>query len=156
MALICCKSMLLLLHSGVLFELCTLYPYGHVVRLANSHNKIQAFRGLYKRVKEDHSLEALKTVRHYVNTACRISRTLQHIAFSQRWHRYQVLPKSVTEKPLVQTAQGRRIAHRADSQSFSARVQQCYKELKHLETNLYFQRCQLHHVLGSEWIAAVE
>ena len=31
--------------------------------------------GLYKHVKEDHSFEALKTVRHYVNTVRRISRT---------------------------------------------------------------------------------
>ena len=59
-------------------------------------------------------------------------------------------------KPLVQTAQGRRIAHQAGLQFLSARVQQCYKKLKHLETDLYFQRCQLQHVLRSEWIAAVE
>ena len=35
-------------------------------------------------------------------------------------------------------------------------MQQCYKKLKHLETELYFQRRQLQHVLGSERIAAVE
>lgn len=35
-------------------------------------------------------------------------------------------------------------------------MQQCYKKLKHLETELYFQRRQLQHVLGSERIVAVE
>ena len=108
-----------------------------------------------RRFDEDHGFEALKTVRHYVNTACRISRTHQHIAFSQRCRRYQVLPRSVTVKPLVQTAQGRRIAQRAGSLFLAARVQQCYKKLGDLETVLFLKR-QLHHALGSDRMAAVE
>ena len=59
-------------------------------------------------------------------------------------------------KPLVQTAQGRRIAHRAGSQFLAARVQQCYKKLRDLETDLFFQKRQLHHALASDRMAAVE
>ena len=119
-------------------------------------NGFPSHLGLYKRVKEDHGFEALKTVRYYVNTASEISHTQQHIAFSQRCRRYQVLPKSLTVKPLVQTAQGRRIAQRASSQFLAARVQHCYRRLNDLEMDLYFQKRQLEHVLSSQRLAAVE
>ena len=64
----------------------------------------------FKVIKEEHSVEALKTVRHFVNTAQKISRTHQHIAFSQRCRQYQLLPRSLMVKPLVSTPQGHRIA----------------------------------------------
>ena len=101
-------------------------------------------------------MEALKTVRHYVNTAQKISRTHQHIAFNQRCRRYQLLQRSLTIKPLVPTPQGRRIAQRASYQFLSARVQQCYSKLKNLEMDMFFQKCQLNHTLGTQKAAAIE
>ena len=68
-------------------------------------NDLPSHSGLYKCVKEDHGFEALKTARHCVNTASRISCIHQHIAFSQRCRRDQVLPRSVMVRPLLQTTQ---------------------------------------------------
>ena len=80
--------------------------------------------GLLKIIKEDDGVEALKTVRHYINSACKISRTQQYIAFSQRCRWYQLLLRSVIVKPLVPTTHGRYIAQRASSQFLSAMLQQ--------------------------------
>ena len=47
--------------------------------------------------------------------------THQHIAYNQRCRRYQLLPRSLTVKPLVPTPQGRRIVQGASYQFLSAR-----------------------------------
>ena len=45
----------------------------------NVWTDLPSHSGLYKCVKEDHGFEALKTVRHYVTTACRVSLAHQHL-----------------------------------------------------------------------------
>ena len=95
-------------------------------------------------------------VRYYVNTASKISRTRQHIAFSQRCRRYQLLPRSLTVKPLVPTPEGRRVAARAGWQFMSARVSHCYEELRRLETDLFFQKRQLEHVFSLRHAVTIE
>ena len=91
-----------------------------------------------------------------MNTASKISRTRQHIAFSQRCRRYQLLPRSLTVKPLVPTPEGRRVAARAGWQFMSARVSHCYGELRRLETDLFFQKRQLEHVFSSRHAVTIE
>ena len=108
--------------------------------------------GLFKRIREDNGVEALQPARHYANTACKISRTYQHM----RCRRYQLLPRSLEVKPLMPTAQGRRIAQRTGFQFLAARVQHCYSKLKSLETDLFFQKRQLDYALGTEKSEALE
>ena len=93
-------------------------------------SELPSHSGLFKRIREDNSVEALQSARHYANTACKISRTYQHIAFSQRCRRYQLLPRSLEVKPVVSIAQGRLIAQRTGFQFLAARVQHCYRKLK--------------------------
>jgi len=109
-----------------------------------------------KCIREDNGIEALQAVRHYANTACKISHTNQHIALKQRCRRHQLLPRSLEVKPLVPTTQGRRVAQRSGFQFLAARVQHCYGKLKNLETDLFFQKHQLDHALGSQRFAALE
>ena len=40
---------------------------------------VPSHSGLFKLIKDEHGMEVLKSVRHYVNTASKISRTRQHI-----------------------------------------------------------------------------
>ena len=106
-------------------------------------SELPSHSGLFKVIREDHGVEVLKSVRHYVNTACKLSRTQQHIAFSQRCCRYQVPPRSLVVKTLVSTSQDHQIVRKVGYQFLTAHVQHCYNKLKHLETDLYFQGCQL-------------
>ena len=117
---------------------------------------IPSHSGLFKLIKDEHGMEALKSVRHYVNTASNISHTHQHIAFNQRCRRYQLLPCSLRVKPLVPSPQGHRIAQRAGQQFLTARVQHCYSKLKSLETDLYFQKRQLEFTLSCQKLTALE
>ena len=114
---------------------------------------IPSHSGLFKLIKDEHDMEALKSVRHYVNTTSKI--THQHIAFNQRCRCYQLLPHSLRVKPLVLTPQGRRIAQRAGQQFLTARVQHCYSKLKSLETELFFQKRQLEFTRSCQKLTAL-
>ena len=91
--------------------------------------------GLYRIVREEYGVQALQSVRYYVNSASKESRLRQHIAFNHRCRRYGLTPRSLAVKPLVSTQEGHRVAARASRQFLSARVQQCYGKLRRLETD---------------------
>ena len=119
-------------------------------------SEIPGHSGHFKIIKVEHGTDALKAVRHYVNTASKISRIHQHIAFNQRCRRYQLVPRSLRVKPLVPTSDGRCIARRAGRQFLSARVRHCYGKLKNLEIDIFFQKRQLDFALGPQKSAALE
>ena len=86
------------------------------------------------------SFEALKTVCHYINSACKISRTQQHIAFSQKYRRYQLL-RSCWSQPHLGVA-----LHKEPVPSSH----------RHAEMDLFFQKRQLDHALGAQKLAAID
>ena len=77
-------------------------------------------------------------------------------AFSQRCRRYDLKPHSLAVRPLVLTHEGHQIATRASRQFLVARIQHCYNRLRRLETDLYFQKCQLEHVVHSQHFASIK
>ena len=91
-----------------------------------------------------------------MRSASKESRLRQHIAFSQRCRRYDLMPHSLALRPLVLTCEGHQIATRASRQFLAARIQHCYDRLRRLETDLYFQKRQLEHVDHSQHFASIE
>ena len=59
-------------------------------------------------------------------------------------------------KPLVKTAEGHRIARNTSQCFLGARIQECYRKNKQLETDLYFQRRQLEYALSQDLFQHVE
>ena len=112
--------------------------------------------GLYRIVREEYGVQALQSVRYYVNSASKESRLRQHIAFNHRCRRYGLTPCSLAVKPLVSTQEGHRGAARVSRQFLSARVQQCFGKLRRLETDLFFQKRQLEFVVGQQRLAIIE
>ena len=112
--------------------------------------------GLYRIVREEYGVQALKSVRYYVNSASKESRLRQHIAFNHRCRRYGLTPRSLAVKPLVSTQEGHRVAARASRQFLSARVQQCYGKLRRLETDIFFQKHQLEFIVGKQRLSTIE
>ena len=123
----------------------------------NVWTDLPSHSGLYKRVKEDHGFEALKTVRHYVNTACRIDKSYPSAHYLQP----EVLPLPG-------------VAQRRDSDTLgsdSTRPAECARsrftvpcstsaamllEVEGPEDQPILSKNQLHHALGSGRMAAVE
>ena len=113
-----------------------------------------SYSGIYSDVKEEYGLQALQAVRYYVRSASKESRLRQHIAFSQRCRCYNLAPCSLTVRPLVPTHEGHQIAARASCQFPVACIQ--HDRLRRLETDLYFQKCQLEHTVHSQNFASIE
>ena len=98
----------------------------------------------------------MKTTRCYVNTALKMARQKEHIAFNTRCRRYRLIPRSLQIKPPVNTYEGNRIARRAGFQFLNARINDNYRRLRALSHDLYYQKRQLQHSLRPCHVTALE
>ena len=98
----------------------------------------------------------MKLCRNYVTTARRIARQKQHIAFNSRCRRYQLTPRSLRVKPLVDTAEGRQIAQRASAQFLAARINENYRTLRKLQHDMRLQGGQLSQELQAQDVTSLE
>lgn len=98
----------------------------------------------------------LQATRYYVKTSTKLSKYKQHTTFNRRCRERHVLPKCLRVKPLVRTAEGHQIAHNASRHFLGARIQECYRKIRHLETDLYFQRRQLEFSLQPDHLQELE
>ena len=98
----------------------------------------------------------MKTTRHYVNTALRLARQREHIAFNTRCRRYRLIPRSLQIRPPVNTYEGNRIARRAGFQFLNARINDNYRRLRALSHDFYYQKRQLQHSLRPCHVTALE
>ena len=70
--------------------------------------------------------------------------------------RYQVIPRSLRVKALVNTEEGRRIAVRTSFRFPYAQVRECYRTLKKLEQDSQLQRRELTLVIDSEMLKRLD
>ena len=98
----------------------------------------------------------MKFTRRYVNTAMKMARQKEHIAFNTRCRRYHLVPKSLCIKPPVDTYEGKRIAQRAGFQFLNARINDNYRRFKVFSHDLFFQKRQLQHSLRPCHFTALE
>ena len=112
--------------------------------------------GLYRIIREEYGAQALQAVRYYVNSASKESRLRQHVAFSQKCRRYQLMPRSLAVKPLVPMQEGQRVAARASRHFLAAHIQHCYSKLRRLETDMFFQKRQLEYTVGQQHFTTIE
>ena len=66
------------------------------------------------------------------------------------------IPNAIRVRTLVDSYEGHRIAERASRQFLRARVTQNLHMIRHLETDVYFQRCQLELALHPGHLSALE
>ena len=62
--------------------------------------------GIYKNIRDNYGDSVMKHCRRYVNTSLKIARQHQHIAFNTRCRHYEIIPRSLRVKPLVDDEQG--------------------------------------------------
>ena len=108
--------------------------------------------GIYLEIRRSYGEETMRHSRRYINTSLKITRQHQHITFNNRCKRYQVIPRSLRVKALVNTEEGRRIAVRTSFRFLYARVRECYRTLKKLEQDSQLQRRELTLVMDSEML----
>ena len=79
-------------------------------------------------------------VRAFVVTAKRIATQRQHLAFNYRCKRYQLMPRCLRVKPLVQSHEGEQIAERTSRQFLCAQIEHNHRVARRLELDLRFRR----------------
>ena len=82
-------------------------------------------------------------VSYYIKTSTKFSKDQQHTTFNRRCRERHVVSKYLRVKPLVRTSEGHQIAHNGSRHFLGACIQECYRKICHLETDLYYQRRQL-------------
>ena len=86
--------------------------------------------GIYLYIRNRYEDKVMKQGRRYMNTLNKIARQYQHITFNNKCRRYEVIPRSLRVKPLVDTDEGQQIASRASSRFLSAWSGERYTMLK--------------------------
>ena len=113
---------------------------------------------LYKciEIEKTYNHELRAATRHYIPTAQKIVNQKQQLTFNHRCKYYGLLPPSLRVRPLVDTNTGRKIARRASDQFLRARISENATSIRHLETDLFFQKRQLEFALRPEHADALQ
>ena len=99
---------------------------------------LPSHKGLFKMIRENYGELVMISCRRYINTALKIIKQKEHIAFNSRCKRYEVIPKSLYVKALVNTEYGRRIASNTSRRFLTARIEGCYRHVRGFELELFF------------------
>jgi len=113
-------------------------------------------RFFYKYIEKTYNRELRAATRHYISTAQKIANQKQQLTFNHRCKYYGLLPPSLRVRPLVNTNTGRKIARRASDQFLHARISENATSIRHLETDLFFQKRQLEFALRPEHADALQ
>ena len=111
---------------------------------------------LFTFIRQKYSREALVACRKYINTAKRISRQHQHLAFNHRCKRYQLTPLYLRVKPLVPTPEGVRVARHCSLLFVSAQIGRNHQKIHRLGQQLPVQSRSLSHLMAPEDFSALE
>ena len=69
-------------------------------------------------IQSQYSVEVLQLVRSYITLRVKLVRQKEQLTFSIRCKHFQLLPDSLTVKPLVKTPEGRKIAKQTSFRIF--------------------------------------
>ena len=80
---------------------------------------------------------------------------VSHLAFNSRCKRYQLIPRCLQVKPLVQSHEGKRIAECASCQFLCAQIKHNHPVARRLELDLCFRRQVLTETLRRDKLAVL-
>ena len=83
-------------------------------------SEVPSNTGLYKHIRKKYNSNMVFMIRQYVKTTQKLASMKQHLHFNFRAKRYNIVPKSLRVKPLVNNEEGKEIAARS-SKSFEGK-----------------------------------
>ena len=107
-------------------------------------------KGLFTFLQEKYDRPCMLAARKYVNISKRLARHVQHLTFNTRCKRYSVIPTYLRARPLVPSAEGRKIALRFSTQSLLAQICLNHRAISRLQRDLDSQYVLLSGLLSSE------
>jgi len=113
-------------------------------------------QSFYSFVRSTYGQDILCLVRKLIVEKCRIVRFKEHLTFCHCCKSERLVPKTLRVKPLVQTAEGRRIALRSSLQFIAARISLCHSTISnanHVATSL---RARLDSVLDDDTLMTLD
>ena len=117
---------------------------------------VPSHAGLYSNISESYNSSMLTATRRYVATAKKLARWEQHLTFNHRCKQYNIIPKSLKVRPLVDNQKGRQTACQASRQFLAARISKTASTISHLKHDMFFQKRQLEHALHPSHFEALE
>ena len=116
---------------------------------------IPSHTGFFAFIREKYGREMLALVCAFVATAKRLATQRQHLAFNSRCKRYQLIPRCLQVKPLVQSHEGKWIAECASCQFLCVQIEHNHPVARRLELDLHFRHQVLTEKLRRDKLAVL-
>ena len=91
-----------------------------------------------------------------MRTSEKLASMKQHLHFNIRARRYNIIPKSLKVKPLVNNQEGRDIAERMSKKCLQVRISQNIRTIRSLEHDITYQRNEILYMLDKQYVSVVE
>ena len=98
---------------------------------------------MFKEIKESFGSALVREVRSHIKTSLCIVRHRTHLHFNHTCLKHQALPKSLRSKPLLNSAEGRKLARKYGFQNLRLRIRSSHCRIKFCKSKVEELCCSL-------------